>query len=826
VKPLVIFGIMFIGILFSVSGAEDITTGLYLDWGFDSVASTPTLYGTATRDNTTYYIGNASIKFIGDDAPAGMIKSSFINLNSGTANLWFLYNGTLPATTTTYTLFGGGNTGNINPQVHVGLRVNTTGMCEIVGTVAAGGAYMSVHTSNPFNCTNNEWRMMTWVDTTNIGTGRDFYIDSVKQNKTYTIGSELTNSRFMVFNDGSYTTNVNGVGAYVRNGATRYSFSGNIDEVTFWNRRLTDDQISFLYEYDLNLSYDFVGFFPTTNIKENTTLPVKLRKVDTSASCNFSVNSVHKESMSGLVNGTYFFNYTLDMGIIGYNNLSVYCEDATKTEIINKTIFVDNTVPVISAFNYTNLGGDSVLLNNTAFSIQKNISFNIFTNDTGKDYTLSINIQSPTNTTFFSDVVSNIEGYYEYNNSFDLDGELSGNYIMNVTLTDSANNIYFQQAFFNYSYAAVNVGIFAIRSSATNELLVGTNMTVQYIGEEYQEQKTTVNGYAYFNISFDTPTDLATINVFQTTGSDYSIVTKQTTIYNGIDNNITIYVTNTTENSKLINFKIMDETKMNLAGAILRILKREPLDNSYIPLTDVTVNPSGEASVRLMLDTEFYKFVVEYEGVNVYVSGFPVSINENTDTITLECVVEEPYSTYFSYFLGLQPVLSFYRTGNETGYYELVYLSEENVDICLKTHYFQNNVRTNYSNNCDSSSTSGIITSPELTVTRLTYFHAEMWADFDDDGVENKMYLEQVNLLGFEFEKSEKGRLLIYIGLIVLCGFGFVYNPTIGLITLIIGLIVIAATHFTLIGTTTTMLIVGLTVFVLVTLNKNKGFER
>ena len=372
-----------------------------------------------------------------------------------------------------------------------------------------------------------------------------------------------------------------------------------------------------------------------------------------------------------------------------------------------------------------------------------------------------------------------------------------------------------------YDFNNYNVSI-NIYDSTTLSLLTNVNITTQYIGSEFQSETTTVTGQTQFSVNVSTVTDDVSLILFQTNDTDYSIVERYFTYTQGQNQNITIYMTNTTDATatKEVTFIVKDEDRQFLEDATIKIYKRDPATNQFLEVTDLTTNPNGEATTTLILNTAFYRFIVLYEGSQVYVSSSPYPISSSDDTITLNCVVGESYSEYYVKTQGFEGPLQFTQTSNESGYYTISYTSEYNVTVCLNTSYITNTVFFDNGISC-TSGTSGILTSNTITVSQFSDVYGYVSLDFGgSEGVQVVNSLH--NYLGVPAGASDTGRLVLFFGIIVLSGVAFIYVPVVGLIVFAIGTLILAFTKFTLIDIPFAMFIVGLTIFVIYVLKKNE----
>jgi hypothetical protein len=301
-------------------------------------------------------------------------------------------------------------------------------------------------------------------------------------------------------------------------------------------------------------------------------------------------------------------------------------------------------------------------------------------------------------------------------------------------------------------------------------------------------------------------------------------------LYQGENKTVEIYITNTSDpaTTRIIKFKITDENNINLAGAILRVLKRDPATNTFLPITDTITNPNGETNVLLQLDTVFYLYQVEYNGVNVYTSPFPNSISSETTTpIVIHATVNPAYTDYYTSILGFIPTVYFIKVDNQSGYYSSIISSSVLTNICLYAYTERNTIITNVSYEC-TNTTYLIDTTALRNFTTDNTYNLIIYADFLDGNGLKKFYTYSNNLGLDDQSRKEPGRLLIVLGWVMLCGLVFTFEqgvdrkPFASFLLFGIGIVVIAWTKFTMITLPWAMLILGLTVFVMWAVSKNE----
>lgn len=163
-------------------------------------------------------------------------------------------------------------------------------------------------------------------------------------------------------------------------GGTEYShFEGKQDEVSFWNRSLTQEEISELYNSGNGISYPFatdpeitlnspIDYYNTTSVS----LDFNVTVIDDKKVQNVSlfIDGILNETNSSEHNGTYIFSKTFIDGnynwsILAFDNDSVSVQSATRFFTIDSTNPVINIEYPKNLIEYHKLG-ENLQLNVTA----------------------------------------------------------------------------------------------------------------------------------------------------------------------------------------------------------------------------------------------------------------------------------------------------------------------------------------------------------------------------------------------------------------------------------------------------------------------------
>lgn len=377
----------------------------------------------------------------------------------------------------------------------------------------------------------------------------------------------------------------------------------------------------------------------------------------------------------------------------------------------------------------------------------------------------------------------------------------------------------------NYSFknSFFNVTIF---DSNTLKIITGTNFTIEFISDSYNKETTTESGFKIFNISLNDASSFTyLVRVKSTHSIDYNIVQRESTIEQGQNYTLIVYVTNTSNSatSKVVTLHAQDENRNNLDNALITVLKQDPSTGNFIILTEMRTNPNGEATTTLELNTVFYKFFVDYQGSRIFTSNNAIPISTVDDDIFLIGALAPSYTDYYESLFGLTSSLTYSDITNASGRFESTYSYESQIEMCLEVLRINSTNSTRVFYSCENS-TSGAINSNTISPANVTLYTAQLLADFKD-GFGKRFIRSKSEYIGQgATEKIDKTEALFFLYmLIVTAGLGVsIKEPVPGLILLCLGLIGIFLTKLTPLSATGLMLLLSLTIITLITWTRVK----
>ena len=376
-----------------------------------------------------------------------------------------------------------------------------------------------------------------------------------------------------------------------------------------------------------------------------------------------------------------------------------------------------------------------------------------------------------------------------------------------------------------YLPAKANISVNIYDSNTLNKINT-TNITLQIIGEQYQTELITEDGNASFQFFFNSlAEDLVSIRAFSGDIQDYSIITRNIIMSSANETTeINLYLTNTSDTDKAIDIQFIAlnaEGLDRLENALVKVYKQNPSTNEDVLLTELYTHSDGQATTKLISETVFYRFAVEYRGTIVYTSQNAISLTAEDSPLKLYCILQPAYSEGFLSYAGLALELDFNKINNESGYYSILYSGQGQYEICFNDYYIINTVRTNSTDYCVNGS-SGSSSFSTISVNQFADVYGEVSIDFKN-GEGKERYMTSHEYLGLDdISRQAKSRLFVYFGLILICGIVFVYYPSVALILFILATSALSYTKFILLDPGVSMLIISLTIFVLITYNRKK----
>ena len=299
-----------------------------------------------------------------------------------------------------------------------------------------------------------------------------------------------------------------------------------------------------------------------------------------------------------------------------------------------------------------------------------------------------------------------------------------------------------------YLYTTNSVNII-FKDEETLATLTNTTINLEFISNAFSLNDSTYNGTYYVDLL--TPTSY-TIR-YDADGYDqrlyYLSLADRTT------SNLTLYLLNSSSLTD-VTATVYDTSNNGVEGAVIKVLKYDITENAYVIREMATTNNNGVASLNLVLNTEFYKFIIEKPSGNVELTTTPSYILSNS--LNFQIVLGE--STTNNYFQVIDTSYSLsYNNNTETFLYTFSDSTGTANKGCMEVYQITAASTTLLSNQCGSGSAGSV--SYTINPVNASNFRAEAYIYYNN--VEN--FLDQ-KLVGF-VATANAGQLGLFLTFIL-----------------------------------------------------------
>ncbi|MDO8517619.1 MAG: LamG-like jellyroll fold domain-containing protein, partial [Nanoarchaeota archaeon] len=379
---------------------------------------------------------------VNDYVDAGNVK--LLSNNAFTISSWFK-----TGSSGNIKIYFEGNTTSVSPLGGLSL-ISGSVRGEIRDDNAVGGSNFLV---SPLLYNDNNWHYAVFVQ--NSKSNRSLYVDGVQVATNTTTISTLSLS-------------TSHIGVLERSSKSDY-FNGSIDDVMIFNRSLSAEEITALYNATQTYhnftslsdgahtitSYvvDSAGNRNWTELRSanvdttapviNITYPINNTKYN---NIQLGINYTVSDSGVGLsscwwTNNSGISNHTLascGTNITGFNwtegtnNIIIYANDSLNNLGSNRKTFILDTVsPIIAWYNPAN---------DNSTAVKTNFNFNVSVSDTNL-YQINLSVENSSGTLIYSNFTDNINGsaitIKWISDLFNISGRNDGNYTVCINATDS-----------------------------------------------------------------------------------------------------------------------------------------------------------------------------------------------------------------------------------------------------------------------------------------------------------------------------------------------------------------------------------------------------
>lgn len=273
---------------------------------------------------------------------------------------------------------------------------------------------------------------------------------------------------------------------------------------------------------------------------------------------------------------------------------------------------------------------------------------------------------------------------------------------------------------YNFSLYTTNSIMFYFRDEETNNLV--NNVSIELISDPFSNNYSTTNGTLYIDLLSP-----ATYTM-RYTGTDGGYFERfyYFTLTNRTFNNLTLYLLSNSTGSE-VRATVYDENNFEVEDAYIKVLRYDLDSNSYKLVEIAKTNFEGQTNLHLVLNDEFYEFIIEFPFGTVNKITSPTYIYETS--LTFQIVADSEVGERFYKSQDITYDLSF---NNATNNFRLTYSDANNVvsKACLKVWKISATKKTPYNTSC-LNSPSGTILLGVANTTGAVY-NAQAFAYFSN----------------------------------------------------------------------------------------------
>ncbi len=652
-----------------------------------------------------------------------------------------------------------------NEVMRLQSRADGTWTCLLNGaTIGGGWQHIAVTIDDGTNCT-------IWINGTAYSSeaheGNDYTFDTenitIGYNTQNPTGTEWNGSidEFAIYNrvltsseigllavptdpyGAAASSNFSINATTIYNSSTITTFNATINGTTYGTItgqiNTTIAQVSALI-FDINITSS--NYFNRTyaNVNVSSNLEAKLTqaivRITPKDMDNVTLSIPFNLSTEGYYNNSNILY--LDAGNIsitfqkgGYNNIT---QTKTITALMNTTLTMTGIFQSLLTIRAASVGGTNI----------SNFTANL-TNDAASSLVTTTN-----GTAVFHIMNSNYNASVD-NPSYEIK-------IAQLNITGDLN--------YNFSLYATNSINITFKDEITKAQISGVTINYDLIGAVNYTNSSTSTGTIFLSLLY--PSEYT----IRYSSADYPERFYYFTLTNRTFNELTLYLLNESQSSN-ITITVYDEVSHFVENATVKALKYDIGTNSYVLVGMIKTNFEGAGVLRLVKNTEFYKFVIDYEG-DTKLTTTPTYIYG--DSLTFQITLTSPIGEDFYNSEDIDWTLTF---NNATNNFRFFYNDPNNIieQGCLYLYTVDLKTDETYFNaSCISSTTSTIL----LTADEVngTTYRAKAYVVFSD-----RTYLlgTAIKTFGGNFMSNPMGVFVIAILTIILLMIGF-WNPSVAVI--------------------------------------------
>jgi len=351
------------------------------------------------------------------------------------------------------------------------------------------------------------------------------------------------------------------------------------------------------------------------------------------------------------------------------------------------------TVTAKDLWNDTTINNFSILFNGTIYTTTNGVILTNITSYQEDLYDVVVFGQDYFNRT-----------YDDYNITDDLEALLTPFPTARVYITfKNSDQEIINMSSISVEFISDNFSNFTTTNLSVTTLIIHQpeNYTIRYYGEGYSERFS----YLYIDVS---------------------------------ETNLTLYLLNSSQADN-ISISVIDETGSEVVGAVVKALKYYVDTNNYLLQETGLTNDDGYVYMSLEKDTEYYKFMVQYDDRTIKTTT-PDYIRSNE--LLIKVILGTPVGINYNRYESIDYSLTF---NDVTNNFVLNYNSNDNSIniICMTTTKMTTLTNTVVAVSCESSTSATLINSitpinGTVFVTKVVYY------DIDEDGNGRENFLDSI----------------------------------------------------------------------------------
>lgn len=385
-------------------------------------------------------------------------------------------------------------------------------------------------------------------------------------------------------------------------------------------------------------------------------------------------------------------------------------------------------------------------------------------------------------------IQDNITFYWQYDFTGPVDNEVG-----NLTFNQSVNSIGFDNCT-TYTARAIN---FSVRNETDSSLIIDNSTTIQGY---FKAWKSSESNFTEFNLTWggqnqnDTLIyglciDPADANYTMDAQLEYDATGFEKKLYYlndyAIDNSTNLIDLFLTDGTTQVELTVKDFDDSVVDNAVIKVLSYDIATDSSTTTEIVETDSNGQAFVQLVLNTEWYVFIVEVDGV-VKLQTIPTKITSTTKTLRID-LSDIRYFDRYDVTRGITHSLTWTNATN-TFTFTWSDPSGDIVDACLKVSEKAVNLNKLLSDTCTTSVAGTRTYTIVGNITDQTYV-AVSYVKFSD----TEIYILKTLVQSFEETFKKFGLTGIFVSFLLvltLIGVG-INHPVMAILLGIFGLIVV-----------------------------------